>query len=327
MDAAAGLTFRQPELLWLLAAAPLAALFLWTRERIRRSRANRFASERLRGVWNPARSLRPLFLLLGLVAAALSLAGPQYGFTLRAVEEPESNRVIVLDTSHSMAAEDVGASRLEAAVAIAQRLVGSEPGRVALILFEGEAVVVSPLTSDQTAVQTLLESLSAGESAEAGSDMTAALRKTLEIVPGGAAAATDVVLISDGEHRGGRLEQALDEVAAAGLRVSTVLVGTDEGSTIPVGEGRVLRDENEQTVISRADASSLQLIARRTGGQFFDNPFGEITLRRLTGGVEFGSGRTGVRTARVPVEHYQWPLAFALLMFVCGSIAHRGAEW
>jgi Ca-activated chloride channel family protein len=326
MDALAGLTFRQPELLWLLAAAPLAALFLWTREHIRRSRAQRFASERLRGVWNQARWLRPLFLMLGLIGATLALAGPRYGFTLRTVEEPESNRVILLDSSHSMAAEDVGTSRLDAAVAIAKRLVESEPGRVALILFEGEAEVVSPLTSDHAAVQTLLESLSAGEAAEAGSDMAVALKKAIELVPGGAAGSTDVILISDGEHRGGDFERVLEEVAAAGLRVSTVLVGSDEGSTIPIGEGRFLRDEDGQMVISRADAANLRRIAQRTGGQFFDNPFGQITLRRLTSGVEFDGSRKSGRTARVPVEHYQWPLGFALAMFLCGSLAHRGAE-
>ena len=113
MDAFAGLTFRSREVLWLLAALPLVGVALWLRERTRQRHANRFASERLRGVSNPLRSARPWFLLLAFAAGVVALAGPRFGFVLRTIDEPESNRVILLDTSQSMAAEDVGTSRLD----------------------------------------------------------------------------------------------------------------------------------------------------------------------------------------------------------------------
>lgn len=326
MDALAGVTFRSADLLWLGAALPLVTIFLWVRERNRQQRANRFASERIRGVSNQIRSVRPIFLTAAFLASLIALAGPRYGFTLRTIPEPESNRFILLDASQSMAAEDVGMSRLEAGIAIAKRILNAEEGRVALIIFEGEAEVVSPLTSDRDAVITLLESFAPGELTEPGSDMGRALRRALELVPAGSAQVSEFVLISDGEHRGPDLTKALEEVKATGVTVTTVLVGTEDGSAIPTGGGRTLRDESGQTVITRAHPRTLRHIAESTGGEFFDNPFAMISLRRLTGvlsGVETG----GSRTARVPVEQYQWPLAVALAMFVCGSIAHRGAEW
>lgn len=325
MDALAGLTFRSRELLWLLAALPLVAVLLWLRERTRQQRANRFVSERLRGVSNPLRSARPFFLMLAFVAGVTAWAGPRFGFTLRTIEEPESNRVILLDGSHSMAAEDVGTSRLDAARAIAKKILEAEEGRVALVLFEGEAEVVSPLTTDRDAVATLLESFGPGELTESGSDVGRALRRALTLLPPGAAPASEFIVISDGEHRGEPVDTALEQIANAGVRVSAVMVGTEEGSTIPARRGQPLRDEQGEIVVTRAQPEILRQIASKTGGEFFDNPFGVIPLRRLAETVDRAKSGGG-RATRVPVERYQWPLGFALAMFVCASIAHRGAD-
>lgn len=324
MDAAAGLTFRSPDLLWLLAAVPVVALFLWLRERTRQRWANRFAAERLRGVSNPIRWTRPVFLTLGLTLAVIALAGPRYGFTMRTIEFPESNRIILLDGSQSMGSEDVGTSRMDAGIAIARKIISADEGRVALVLFEGEAEVVSPLTNDRDAVITLLESFGPGELTEAGSDIGRAMRRGLELVPRPMWRSTEFVVISDGEHRGASIEEAIEAVRTAGVRVSTVLVGTTEGAEVPDG-GRVLRDESGQPVISHAHSALLQQIARETGGSFYDNPFGAVSLRRLA--TQSGRGDDAPRTARVPLEQYQWPLGAALLMFTLGSLAHRGAEW
>lgn len=325
MDALAVLSFRSRELLWLLAALPLVGVALWMRERTRQRYANRFASERLRGVSNPIRSVRPWLLLLAFASGVLALAGPRFGFVLRTVEEPESNRVILLDTSQSMAAEDVGTSRLDAAKAVAKKILENDEGRVALILFEGEAEVASPLTSDRDAVVTLMESFGAGELTEPGSDVGRALRRAMQLLPAGAAGASEFIVISDGEHRGSDIDPAVDEVAAAGITVSSVLVGTEQGAGIPTGGGEFLRDEGGQTVLTTARSEILREIAERTGGDFFDNPFGVIPLRQLAGAMDRAE-QTGGRATRVPVERYQWPLGFALAMLVGASIAHRGAE-
>lgn len=325
MDALAGLTFRSGDLLWLLAALPLVAVLLWLRERTRRQRANRFVTERLRGISNPLRAIRPFFLMLAFVAGVAALAGPRFGFVLRTIEEPESNRVILLDGSQSMAAEDVGTSRLDAAKAIAKKILEAEEGRVALVLFEGDAEVVSPLTTDRDAVATLIESLGAGELTESGSDVSRALRRALTLLPAGAAPASEFIVISDGEHRGDPVEVALEQVANAGVRVSAVMVGTEEGATIPAHRGEPLRDEQGEIVVTQAQPDILRRIASRTGGEFFDNPFGVIPLRQLAGTLDRAESRGG-RATRVPVERYQWPLGMALAMFVCASIAHRGAE-
>ena len=323
MDALASLSFRSADLLWLLAAIPVVALFFVARERTRQRHANRFVSERLRGVSNPARFLRPFLLTAGFVCAVIAVAGPQYGFVLRSVAVPETNRVILLDASQSMGAVDVGTSRMDAGIAIAKKIINAEEGRVGLILFEGDAEVVSPLTDDLAAVVTLLETFSPGELTEPGSDMGRALQRARELIPPQMARSTEFVLISDGEERGGNVSQAIEDLRTAGIRVSTVMVGTTEGTTIPVEGGRVLRDDGGSTVITRARRDTLQEIAQETGGAFYENPFGALALRRLAA-AEGRTAQGGPR--RVPVERYQWPLGIAFCFFALGSLAHRGAE-
>lgn len=317
------LTFRLPHLLWLAAAVPVALLFLFARERRRVAAARRFISERLRGVANPSRAMRPILLALALLAGVIAIAGPQRGFTVVPVEKRESNRVMVIDVSLSMLAEDVGTSRLDAAKAVAKRIIAAHQGRIALVIFEAGAEVVSPLTTDDEAIAALLDSINAGEIGLPGSDAGAALAKAARLLEGDASHPGDIVLISDGEDQGARIEEELGKLAARGIAVSAIAVGTPRGGTIPDPDNRgPLRDDNGEIVTTAAQPESLRRIAVATGGRFFDNPFAEHALDPLA-----ASGGTMRRTTvRIPIERYQWPLAFAVVFLFLGSLVNRGAE-
>ena len=317
------LTFRLPQVLWLALLVPFAFAFFLARERTRVRVARRFVSERLRGMANPARGLRPWFAVLALLACVVALAGPEAGFRVVPIEQRESNRVIVVDVSLSMAAKDVGTSRLDAAKAVAKRIIDAQAGRVGLVIFESAAEVVSPLTSDGDAVQALLDSTQAGEVGNPGSDLSVALTAALRLVAGDPAQSGDIVVISDGEDQGTTLDDTITKLARRGIPVSAILVGTARGSTIPRSEGGGdLRDDNGEVVITYARPETLQKVASATGGKFFTNPFGEHALDTLaaTGGAK------RQKNVRVPIERYQWPLAFACIAFFIGSLANRGAE-
>ena len=317
------MSFRSMNLLWLLAVVPFALLFLLARERLRTRLARRFASERLRGVSNPARVLRPWLIALALVGAFLALAGPSAGFTLVPITARESNRVLVIDVSNSMGAEDVGASRLGGAKAIAKRLAAAQPGRVALLVFEGTPDVISPLTTDADAVIALLDTLQTGEVGEPGSDIGAAILGALRLIETDPTQKADIVVLSDGEEQGNRAEEAIQRAKQRGIPVSTVLIGTADGATIPTGRGP-LRDAGGDTVTTYARPDVLREVASGTGGTMLENPFGERALEPLMDRT--AGGRERQTHARVPIERYQWPLALAFLLFVGASVVNRGAE-
>ena len=74
MDAAVGLTFRNPLVLWALLAVPFFLVFLVAQERSRRRLSNRFASERIRGRSNGLRPLRPFAMAGAIAMACVALA-------------------------------------------------------------------------------------------------------------------------------------------------------------------------------------------------------------------------------------------------------------
>lgn len=314
---------RSPNWLWLMATVPVALVFLLARERRRGQVARRFASERLRGVANPLRGLRPYVIAIAIAATSLALAGPQVGFRTVPIIERESNRVIAVDVSNSMCADDVGTSRLIAAKAIAKRLIENHDGRVALIAFEGTAEVVSPLTSDGDAVIALLDTLECGEVGEPGSDISAAINSSLRLIEADVNQKADAIIISDGEEQGGRVADALRRARTRGMPIHGIMIGTRGGSTIRTPNG-VLRDDAGQIVTTYARADVLEHVARDTGGMFLDNPFSAhaldvLVLRRVAGAAR----ETPVR---VPIDRYQWPLAVAFTAFFFGSVLNRGAE-
>lgn len=318
-----GVGFHHVSLLWLLIGVPPLLLLLIARERTRTRIARRFTSERLRGVPAAARLLRPWLITLASAAVVVAAAGPFAGYTLMPVTTRDANRVIAIDVSNSMAAEDVGTSRLSAARALAKRIIDAHDGRVALLVFESSADVVSPLTNDAEAVAALLETIDTGEVSQPGSDLAAAITASVRLVQADAAHRGDVVLISDGEDQGRRLGEVLGSMKGMSVPVSTIMIGSTAGSTIPANSG-VLRSEDGSIVTTYARPELLEEIARVTGGRFFENPFRDRALEPLLQSSRGGAARE--THVRVPIDRYQWPLALAFVLLLAGSAVNRGAE-
>jgi Ca-activated chloride channel family protein len=92
------------------------------------------------------RFVRLGLVLLGVAGFVLALARPQWGVVREKVEREGVDVVLVLDSSGSMATEDVAPSRFFLARAALTSLVSRLEGdRIGLLAFEGEAYpLVSP---------------------------------------------------------------------------------------------------------------------------------------------------------------------------------------
>ena len=317
------MTFRSPQWLWLIAAVPLMLPFLIARERRRTMVARRFVSERLRGVANRLRIARPYVISLATAALSLALAGPYAGFTTIEVTTREANRIVVVDVSQSMAAEDIGTARLSGAKAIARRIVENHNGRTGVIAFESTAEVISPLTNDSDALLALLDTLEMGEVGNPGSDIGGAVMAAMKLIDADRSQKADIVVISDGEEQGRRVDDAIQRARSRGVSITGIVVGTASGSTIPGREG-VLRDESGEVIVTYARADVLQRLARGTGGTLLENPFSEHELEPLLSRRAGGAAR--IANVQVPIDRYQWPLAVAFMAFFCASLLNRGAE-
>lgn len=269
--------WRDPAFLWLLVVAAGAVAFYgyaWSR---RRAALEAFAERQLLDVVAPGHDSRRPLLGAGLVSAALvllvlALAGPKWGFHWEEVRREGVDILVAIDTSRSMLAPDVRPNRIERAKLAVEDLVRQLEGdRIGLIAFAGTAFLQCPLTLDYQAFIESLRAVSVGIIPKGGTSLAAAIRTGIEGFEGRAGRHNALVLITDGEDNEGEIEAATQEALAAGIRVFTVGVGTQNGELIEIeidGRKTYLKDRQGQVVKSRLDEDSLRTIAATTGGAY-----------------------------------------------------------
>ena len=261
--------FASPLALLLLLAVPL--LLAWELRSARRRPALRLSSLtsaratpvtwRLRLRWAPT-ALRMAALLL-LVAG---LARPQSGQADALVPQEGIDIVLVLDTSSSMR---TAVGDRESGLAIARGVLrdfvaGRERDRLALVTFRERSLVLSPLTTDYSAFQTLLDQIDAIDLPD-GTAIGLAVSDAVNLLRDSKAQSRIVILVSDGENN----ETDVQPLAAArvaealGVRLYTIGIAgvdLDVPSAVPT-----------RFTVNEA---ALRIMAEATEGRFFraDDP-------------------------------------------------------
>jgi Ca-activated chloride channel family protein len=270
-------------MLWLLLLAPLLVLaYLWAQRR-RKRYALRFATLSLvrealgRGPgWR--RHVPPALFLAGLAVMLFALARPLSVVTLPA---QEGTVILTMDVSGSMRAEDMDPNRLEAAKSAARAFVErqQEGVRIGVVSFSESAAVVQAPTDDKQQVLAAINRLTSWRGTAIGSAMLTSLDAIFEEsdteggasrseqptptpVPEGVYEPAIVILLSDGQsNRGPRPLDVVGQVAARGVRVYTVGLGTPEGIVVS-NMGRSMR--------VRLDEYTLKTIAEETDGEYYN---------------------------------------------------------
>jgi Ca-activated chloride channel family protein len=206
----------------------------------------------------------PLALLAGSwLAAVVALANPTFERLPVPVYRGELARVVVLDLSRSMEAADLEPSRLaRARYKVADILERSRDGQVGLIVFAGDAFVVSPLTDDADTILAMLEAVAPEIMPVQGSRPDLALAKAAELLTQAGAFRGEVVLVGD-DAGGGRALAEAKALKAAGFELSVIGVGTEEGAPVPGVSGA-----DERPVISRLDVDAMRALASAGGGAY-----------------------------------------------------------
>ena len=263
------MTFASPGRLWLLvavAALVLAHVLLQrrrSRDAVHLPGLALLASVAPRLGWR--RHAAAAGLVLAMTGATAAFAEPR-----AEVEVPRERATVVvaLDVSLSMAATDVDPDRFTAAKAAAVEFVDGLPTRfdVGLVAFSGTASIAVAPTQDHTAVTAAIDELELGNGTAVGEAVASSLtavagaRTDVEDVP------AHVVLLSDGANTVGRsVGAAVEDAAAAGVPVSTIAYGTQEG------EVQIERRRIRVPV----DAPALAELAADTGGTAYEAASGD----------------------------------------------------
>lgn len=206
----------------------------------------------------------------------LAILGPSFGEVSKEVESKGKDIYIAVDLSLSMNATDIQPSRLDKVKFELKNIIANfSSDRVGLIIFSSEAFVQCPLTYDQSALNLFIETLNTNLVPNAGTDfappLLIAYKKFVEESDESVKdQAKTIILISDGEDFGEETQDALNDLESRGIKVFTLGVGTQAGSTIPFRERSVKLDESGRPVVTILKREPLIEIAERTKGKFFE---------------------------------------------------------
>ena len=280
------MNFLWPLMLWLLLLIPaLVALYILAQRR-RQRYALRYASlslvkEALGRGPGFRRHIPPALFLSGMAVMIVAVARP---YTLVTVPSQEGTVILTMDVSGSMQADDLKPSRIDAAKSAARSFVEKQPSgvRIGIVSFSDNAFLVQAPTDDKAAIiaainrltplrgtaigRALLTSVDAifeEANAEGGSLNTVSdPTPTPTPVPQGVYEPAIIVLLSDGEsNQGPRPLDVIEQVAARGVRVYTVGVGTTTGTVLHI-QGRSIR--------TRLDEETLKRMASATDGAYYN---------------------------------------------------------
>ncbi|MBI2503991.1 MAG: VWA domain-containing protein [Candidatus Latescibacteria bacterium] len=331
--------FGAPDYFWLLLLVPALVLFLaWAAVRKRRALA-RFAHRSMvarlidhhSAGWQYARYL---FLLAGVFFLVLALTGPQFGARTEVGKRRGVDVMVALDVSRSMLAGDVKPTRLERAKhQIAELLDQLGGDRVGLVVFAGHAFVQCPLTVDYGALQLFLDLADTGVVPVQGTALADAIELAARCLPESEGQDQAIALFTDGENHLGDPVAAARAVAARGIRIFAVGIGSPGGELIPdLKTGGYHQDREGNYVKSRLDEEILEKVAQASEGAYFRSTLAGGEVGQIHDYLsqmdqrEFGS----TRFTRYE-ERFQFCLLPALLCFLAEACLpegrRRAGEW
>ena len=265
--------FANPYLLWLLVLlAPMIAYYIY--RTLQGGAAIRIST--IEGVRRAPRTLRywlrhaPFVLrCAAFVLLVVALARPQDVDEQRRSSAEGIDIMLAVDVSGSMLARDFKPDRITAAKEVAGRFIADRYGdRLGLVVFAGEAFTQSPLTTDQSTLQTMLSRIRSGiieDGTAIGNGLATAINRLRE----SDAKSKVIILLTDGVNNRGEIAplMAADIAADMGIKVYTIGVGTRGKAPYPVMD--MFGNMSFQPMDVEIDEKTLEGIAERTGGRYF----------------------------------------------------------
>ena len=271
-----GLSFAQPQFLWLLLLVPLLA---WLKGKFGGTPGVLFSTTKTVAKIGGRRRSRAGDFLTGLLYLALislivAMARPQEGKTITRTQASGVDIMLVIDVSRSMLAEDftIGgqrANRLEAVKQVTETFIRERPNdRIGIVAFAGRPYLVSPLTLDHDWLRRNLERTRIGL-VEDGTAIGSALAAASNRLKDKESKSKLVVLLTDGDNNMGRVSPATaaEAAQALGIKVYTIGSGSRGNAPYPVGDafGRTVYRQ----IPVEFDEEILKQIAATTGGSYF----------------------------------------------------------
>ena len=323
------MTFANINVLWtLLLLLPLVAYYIYRQ----RKGAAAITISSVDSLRKAPKSVRyylrhvPFALRCGALALiVVAIARPQSAEHYTNTTTEGIDIVLAVDVSTSMLAKDFTPDRLSVAKEVASEFISDRTGdRIGLVVFAGESYTQSPLTTDQSSLQTLLGRISSGV-IEDGTAIGNGLATSINRLRESEAKSKVVILLTDGVNNRGEISPltAAKIAKEMGIKVYTIGIGRRGTAPYPVFDERG-REVDVVNMKVEIDEKMLRDIAEQTSGEYFratDKQTLEAVYERIN---QLEKSKVEVENRTTLHEEYLvfvlWALFALLLEFIINRI-------
>ena len=220
------------------------------------------------GKENKKTLFEPLLLAVFFLLSLIALAGPTWEKIELPVTKSQAATILIWDLSPSMQVTDIKPSRLvRSRHKLKDLLKSKQDGLTALIVYSGDAHVVTPLTEDVRTISSLLDSLSPEIMPSKGANIEEAYENAISLLEKHASDQNTVVVLTDDISR--NAEQALSQLSRSHRHQLVIwTVGTETGAPIPLGDGRFARNARDEIVVAGLNENYIRQLSRNVGASY-----------------------------------------------------------
>jgi Ca-activated chloride channel family protein len=316
--------FQNTIFLFGLAGIPLMLLLLlfilqWKKRTARKIGDPKLVAEMIKNYSAIKFFLKFILVVFAFAAIVVGAANFQKPGAMDNVNRKGVDVMIVLDVSKSMLAEDIKPNRLERAKQLLTRLVDKlQNDRIGIVVFAGRAYLQMPLTIDHSAAKMYIQNASPDIVPTQGTVIADALRMANLSFNSKERKFKSMILISDGEDHDPDAMNVAKSLAAEGVMINTVGIGSPDGAPIvdPITK-ELKKDQNGQTVISKLNEAELHGLSDATNGIYIRLDNTEDALITLSQQVDSAEKKSLADAEFIDYNSYfQWFLAAGILFLV-----------
>ncbi len=230
---------------------------------------------------------KSILIIITVFFLFLSLARPQWGNKISKKTGKGLNILVILDVSRSMLTEDIKPNRLMKAKHQISKLADYLKGdRIGLVIFAGTSHLQCPLTVDYGAFRMYLDTVNVNTLPVPGTDLPDALAKAIIAFPGVEKKYKVIILLTDGENHQGNVKEITEKAKDENIIIYTIGIGSPNGDLIPIKDARgnnigYKKDKSGNPILSKLDEVTLEKIALKTGGKYYQATEKEFELKKV----------------------------------------------
>ncbi|OBT16941.1 hypothetical protein A9264_09425 [Vibrio sp. UCD-FRSSP16_10] len=210
------------------------------------------------------------WLVLLSIVAVLALSGPSFEKQSIPASQSSQARVLVLDMSRSVYAQDIKPSRLDQIRYKAQDILSLfTQGQTGLVAYAGDAYTLSPLTTDAATLSNLVHNLSPDIMPIQGAQADLGVKQAITIMQQAGLNKGAILLFADDldSQELAKIKDQLNQQQGQ-WTLSVLAFGTAAGAPIPMPDGSLLTMKNGKTVVAKTQFNHLRSAADINNGHF-----------------------------------------------------------